>query len=182
MGWFSDFLGLFKPSIVKVAPVIVKDEVGIIPNIPVCGLNLIKSFENCKLSAYQDQAGIWTIAYGHTQGVKEGDTCAQAQADAWLASDCSNAWAAIQRNVKVPLTQNQSGALLSLTFNIGVGEFEKSSLLTLLNSGNVSAIPNKIKQFIYFTRPDGSRAISQGLVKRRKAEALLFVGGDWRQA
>ena len=182
MSWFSDLLSMLRPKIVRATPDIVKDTVQSPPSeIPQCGLTLIKSFESCRLTAYADQGGIFTLGWGHVSGVKEGDTCTQAQADAWLASDCSDAWAAIQRSVKVPLTANAAGALLCLTYNIGIGAFEKSSLLTLLNSGNISGIPAKIKQFVYITRPDGSRTISQGLVNRRKAEALLFTGGDWRQ-
>lgn len=152
------------------------------PNIPSCGLDLIKQFESCKLKAYQDQGRIWTIGFGHTAGVREQDSCTQEQADVWLQSDCLDVLAALQRLVTVPLTANQRGALLSWTFNLGVGALEKSSLLALINASEFGAVPAKIRQFIYVTLPNGNRIISQGLVRRRKAEALLWVGGDWRVA
>ena len=55
------------------------------------GLALIKKFEGCRLTAYQDSVGVWTIGYGHTSGVRKGQTIAQAQADAFLKADCTNA-------------------------------------------------------------------------------------------
>lgn len=150
--------------------------------IPQCGIDLIKSFEGCKLNAYQDGADIWTIGYGHTKDVKEGVTCSLSEADAWLRQDCAWAWAAILRLVKVPLTANQGGSLLSVVFNLGETQFSKSSLLVMLNSGNYVGIPDKIKQFVYISRKDGGGTMSQGLVNRRNAEAALFIGSDWRQA
>lgn len=151
--------------------------------IPRCGIDLINSFEKCEFNAYKDQGGILTIAYGHTKDVKEGNICTQAQADAWRLEDCVWAWKVIQRNVKVPLTSNQGGALLSFIYNLGQTRFEEEGkgLLTMLNSGNYAGIPMKIKQFIWVRLPSGSLIISKGLVARRKAEANLFTGADWRQ-
>lgn len=161
------------------------DNIVKLPNnsIPQCGIDLINSFEKCEFSAYRDQGGIWTLGWGRTKGVKEGDVCTQAQADAWRREDCAWAWEVIQRNVKVRLTSNQGGSLLSLVYNLGGPRFEKegAGLLIMLNSGNYDGIPAKIKQFIWVRMPDGVLKVSQGLVVRRKAEAELWIGSDWRQ-
>lgn len=155
-----------------------------LPNntIPQCGIELINSFEKCEFAAYQDQGGIPTLGWGHTKGVKMGDTCSQAQADAWRIEDCTWAWDVIQRDVKVPLTSNQGGCLLSFCYNLGQTRFESEAkgLLAILNSGNYQGVTNKIKQFIWFRTPSGALKVSQGLVARRKAEAALWVGSDWR--
>ena len=184
MNWFSDFLSWFKPqaikeTIVKPKTVIINDL--FVGGIPQCGIDLIKKLEGCKLQAYLDQKGIATIGVGHTEGVRLGDTCTQAQADEWLAFDCAWAWQAIRSRVQVPLTSNQSGALLSFVFSLGAPQFEKSTLLANLNAGNYQSVPNEIKQWVWITMPDGTRKISLGLANRRKAEAALFIGADWRQ-
>jgi len=192
MSWLSDFIlkvqDFFRPTVDPVKPMIVKsnqvtENFNVVSNIPQCGIDLINSFEKCELSAYQDQGGIWTIAWGRTKNVKQGDTCTQAQADAWRQEDL--AWVAdvIFKYIKVPLTSNQKGGLASLVYNLGQTRFEKeaASLIFMLNSGNYAGVPNKIKQYIWYTRPDGSRAISKGLVNRRQAEASLFIGADWRK-
>lgn len=190
MGWISDFMGWFKTSTIKAA-VIVNNKPEpyntydpALSSIPQCGIDLIKSFEKCRLIGYPDQGGVPTDGYGNTFGAKIGVPITQSQADADLIRNLGWAWLAVKKAVKVPLSQNQAGAILSFCYNLGETRFEKdgAALLFMLNSGNYAAIPNKIKQFVYFTRPDGSRRISQGLVNRRKAEALLFIGGDWRQA
>jgi lysozyme len=64
------------------------------------GIDLVKHFEGCRLSAYQDQKGIWTIGYGHTRGVSQGMTCTQADSDHWLAEDMAMAAAVITERVK----------------------------------------------------------------------------------
>ena len=184
MGWFGDFLTWFSRPAIK-APIITDIPVNEFPvnfsrPIPQCGLDLIKSFEKCRLEAYQDEKGVWTIGYGHIKAVKQGDTCTQEQADAWLAEDAATAWHAIVVNVKVPLTANEGGALLSWTFNTGCEAFAESTLLTILNSGNYQGVPAQMNKWVWLTMPDGTKKISNGLVNRRKAEAALWSGADWR--
>lgn len=184
MGWFSGFTAWLKPPAIKpmiIKPKQVMETVQNVNNdIPQCGVALIKSFEKCILIGYADQGGVPTDGWGNTFGARIGVSITQAQADADLIRNLGWAWLAVKKAVKVPLSQNQASALLSLIFNIGEGAFEKSSLLIILNSGNYAAIPNKIKQFIWITR-NGQRQVSQGLVNRRKAEAALWCGADWRQ-
>lgn len=78
-------------------------------------LQLIKSFEGCQLTAYQDQRGIWTVGFGHTGNVNEGDTITQEQADQYLLEDLQHAESTVGRLVNVDISDNQFGALCSLT-------------------------------------------------------------------
>src|SRR4051812_23063838 len=94
------------------------------------GLSLIKQFEGLRLDAYQDVAGIWTIGYGHTGGVRAGMTFTDAQADAALRADLVTAETAVNRDVAgVTTTDNQFAAMVALCYNIGAGNFATSSVL-----------------------------------------------------
>lgn len=135
------------------------------------GLDLIKKFEGCRLSAYQDSIGVWTIGYGHIQGVRKGDVCTQDQADEWLANDVKTASSAVGRLVKVPLDQNEFDALVSFTFNLGQRNLQNSTLLSMLNSNDVEGAAN---QFIRWNKAGGK--VVDGLTKRRQAEKDLFLG------
>ena len=135
------------------------------------GIDLIKEFEGCRLEAYQDGAGIWTIGYGHIQAVKPGDTCTQEEADDWLNYDLDWAVLAVSRYVEVPVGQNQFDALVSFTFNLGVRSLRESSLLRLLNSGKDSLTA---LEFPKWDKVAGEA--SPGLLKRRNAEMQMFLG------
>jgi lysozyme len=133
------------------------------------GLALIKEYEGCRLEAYQDGNNIWTIGFGHTAGVKPGDTCSQMQADAFLEHDLIAAELSVSSLVKVPLTDNQFAALVSFTFNEGTGRLAESTLLKKLNQGGYDLVPACLKTWI-FIGPNQS----QGLIRRRAAEAALW--------
>lgn len=137
------------------------------------GIDLIKRFEGCRLKAYQDSVGVWTIGYGHTKGVKRGQVITQEQADAFLRDDLGDAEAGVERVVKVPLTDNQFGALVSFTFNLGIGALSKSTLLRTLNGGDYSSASEQFKRW---SRAGGK--VLAGLVRRRLAEASLFLTPD----
>ena len=96
------------------------------------GLDLIKHFESLQLKAYKCSANVWTIGYGHTKNVKEGDRISQDQANCFLMQDLYSVERAIVRLVKVKLNQNQFDALCSLIFNIGISTFNTSTLLASL--------------------------------------------------
>ena len=140
-------------------------------NIGPQGLALIKSFEGCKLAAYLDSVGVPTIGYGHTSGVFMGDSCTQAQADAWLAEDLKEAERCVNDAVTVPLTQHEFDALVSFTFNLGCGNLRKSTLLQKLNNSDYKGCG------VEFRRWDkaGGQALA-GLTRRRLAEEQLFAG------
>jgi len=132
-------------------------------------LALVKSFETCRLVAYQDGAGVWTIGWGHTLNVQEGDTCVQEMADMWLQIELESAGAYVNRLVVVDLTQGQFDALSSFCYNEGVGRLRSSTLLRLVNQGRFDEAGNEFGKWVY---ADGQ--VEKGLVRRRAAERQLF--------
>jgi lysozyme len=137
------------------------------------GLHLTESSEGVRLKAYQDSGGVWTIGYGHTRGVQAGDTCTQEQAEAWLEEDLMVAVEAVNRLVKVPLSQHQFDALVDFTFNAGQGSFASSTMLRLINSGELVAAD---AQFARWDMAGGAHVA--GLAVRRLAEAREFDEPD----
>lgn len=140
-------------------------------NISEAGINLIKKFEGCRLTAYKCPAGIWTIGYGHTgSDVYAGKTITQAEADKLLKTDlmihCNN----VSKLVKVPLNQNQFDALVSFEYNIGYGAFKDSTLLKLLNQEKYTEASLQFERWVY-----AGKTRLQGLVNRRNAEKSLFI-------
>lgn len=135
------------------------------------GLQLLESFEKCRLTSYRDGGGVPTIGWGHTKGVVLGETCTQAQADSWLMSDLTEAEDCIIEKVGVPLAQNQFDALASLVYNIGGGHFATSTLLKYLNQNKMQMAAS---EFLRWNHDNG--VVVLGLVRRRKAERDLFVG------
>jgi len=138
------------------------------------GLELIKRFEGLRLEAYQDVAGIWTIGYGHIRTAKEGMVISEAEAEALLRSDLKDAEGAVNRAVKVPVTENEFAALVSLVFNIGAGAFAGSTVLRKLNGGDHKGAADAILMWNRAT-VGGKKVIVQGLVRRREAERSLFL-------
>jgi len=133
------------------------------------GLLLTEQFESCRLYAYLDSKGVPTIGYGHTAGVQLGDTCTQAQAEAWLLEDVAWAASVINRDVTVPLTQNEFDSLVDFVFNVGSGNFEGSTMLKLLNQQNYAAAA---EQFVRWDKAAGVEIA--GLLRRRQSEEELF--------
>lgn len=138
-------------------------------------VNLVKAFESFRLQAYLDPVGIPTIGYGHTQGVKMGDTITEEQADQYLREELDVAARAVNRYSKVSLSQNQFDALTSFVYNVGAGAFQNSTLLRYINGREPM---NEIHaQFMRWIHGDGK--VLPGLVKRRQYEADLFTKGFW---
>ena len=140
-------------------------------NISQKGIDLIKKFEGCRLTAYRCPANILTIGYGHTgSDVVTGQKITQEQAEKLLKSDllvhCNN----VSRLVKVPLTQNQFDALVSFEFNVGYGNFASSTMLKLLNQKKYREAAAQFDRWVY-----ANRKVLAGLVKRRAAEKALFL-------
>ena len=129
------------------------------------GLELIKKFEGCRLTSYQDSGGVWTIGYGHTKGVTAGMTITQAQADSFLVEDCGRAEAVVNKyQGKYNFNQNQFDALVSFAFNIG--SIDK---LTVNGTRTIVEISKKIPAYCNCA---GKKL--RGLVNRREAEKKLF--------
>lgn len=133
------------------------------------GINLIKSFESLRLEAYRCPAGIWTIGYGHTAGVRRGDRIDEQKAEQLLAEDLRRFEAIVNRECP-NVNQNQFDALVSFTFNVGTGNFQKSTLLKC-----VKANPQNVNiryEFSKWKKANGT--VLAGLIRRRKAEADLY--------
>jgi len=130
---------------------------------------LIHGEEGCKLVAYQDEGGVWTIGWGHTQGVTEGMVINQEQADLLFQEDLHDAEGYVQYYVKVPLNDNQFAALVSFVYNVGAGHFSHSTLLSDLNNNDFA---DAASQFLVWDIVDGEK--NAGLLARRKAEQDLF--------
>ncbi|MEG4034161.1 lysozyme [Microcoleus sp. S36b_A4] len=138
------------------------------------GVNLIKSFEGMELEAYLDAVGVWTIGYGHTQGVYEGMTITEAQAEELLRKDLAEFEAYVSEAVQVSINENQFSALVSFTFNLGPENLFDSTLLKLLNQGDFQGAGDQFPRW----NKAGSQEL-EGLTRRRKAERALFLGEDW---
>lgn len=134
------------------------------------GLNLIKKYEGCRLSAYQNKGDVPTIGYGHTAGVKIGQKITQSEADALLKSDIKEFEGYVKSMVKVPLTQSQFDALVSFTYNFGPGKLKSSTLLKKLNSGDYNGAA---AEFSKWNTAYGGKELA-GLTRRRNEEKMMF--------
>lgn len=132
---------------------------------------IIKEFEGLELKAYKCPAGVWTIGYGHTKKVSAGDVITEGEADILLALDVQDAESAVNAYVDVDINQNQFDALVSFVYNLGAGNFKSSTLLRKLNQGDYLGAANEFQRW----NKAGGKVL-RGLVRRRKAEANLFIG------
>ena len=135
------------------------------------GRTLIEKFEGLRLTAYQDMVGVWTIGYGHTgPDVKAGMTITQQQAEQLLINDLARFNNGVNALVQTRINQNQFDALISFSYNLGLGSLQQSTLLRLLNAGNFQAAAD---QFPRWDRAGGKEVA--GLLARRNAERALFL-------
>ncbi|MBK5145858.1 lysozyme [Budviciaceae bacterium BWR-B9] len=133
------------------------------------GINTIKAFESLRLGAYLCPADVWTIGYGHTDGVKRGDLISADQAERFLKGDVIKFEQDITRLVKVPLTQGQFDALVSFVFNVGTRAFSNSTMLRKINARDFAGAANEFSRWVY---ANGKRLA--GLERRRRAEKKIF--------
>lgn len=136
------------------------------------GLDLIKGFEQLRLTAYLDTGGVWTIGYGHTRSALSGMQISEARALMLLAQDVAEAVEAVNKLVRVTLEQYEFDALVSFVFNVGVGAFKSSTMLRCIND---RAEPMRIgTEFLRWVYDNGKKIA--GLETRRRKERLLFLG------
>ncbi|MCM1090538.1 MAG: glycoside hydrolase family protein [Butyrivibrio sp.] len=129
------------------------------------GLQLIAKYEGCRLMAYQDPVGIWTIGYGHTKGVYAGQVISQALAEQFLREDVAKAEQAVEKYDEIyHWTQNQYDALVSFAYNVG-----SIDQLTQKGSRTIAQISAKIPEY-----NKGKGQVLPGLVRRRAEEQVLF--------
>ena len=134
------------------------------------GLHLTEQFEGCKLQAYTDSGGVWTIGYGHTADVSEGDTCTQEEAESFLQQDTQRCVNQINRDVTLAtLTQEEFNALVDFGFNLGLHALETSTLWRLLMAGDIDGAA---AQFPRWDKCGGVEVA--GLLRRRMAEKKEF--------
>ncbi|MBD2059836.1 lysozyme [Oculatella sp. FACHB-28] len=131
---------------------------------------MIKHFEGFRPQAYICPAGVPTIGYGSTLGVRMGDRITQQGGEDLLQRDLVRFERAVSDMVKVPLTSNQFSALVCFAFNVGIGAFQRSTLLKLLNQRNYQSAAD---QLLLWNK--GGGRVLQGLVRRREAERALFL-------
>jgi len=137
------------------------------------GKSIIKYCEGLRLTSYVCPAGKPTIGWGHTYGVKLGRTISEAEAEVLLDHDYQQAEDDVLELVTVPLTDNQLGALTSFVFNLGQGNFSKSTLLRKINASDFAGAAAEFDKWVYAT-VNGVKTKLNGLVVRRKLERSLF--------
>lgn len=143
------------------------------------GLTIIKHFEGLELRAYQDSVGVWTIGYGHTAAagpptVYAGQVISEAEAEAILKRDLELFEDGVRDLVKVPVNSNQFSALVSFSFNVGLGALAESTLLRKLNAGDYQGAADEFPRWV----KAGGQTLP-GLVRRRDAERALFLSQDY---
>jgi len=137
------------------------------------GLALLKEWEGCKLKAYLDTGGVWTIGYGHTATAHRGMEITQLRAEELLLQyDLPQYEEAVNKYVTVALSQRQFDALVVFCYNIGVNAFKDSTLVKVLNKGWYGEVQEQFMRWVY----DNKKRI-EGLANRREAEAKLFNRG-----
>ncbi len=142
------------------------------------GIALIKAFEGFRDRAYRDPAGILTIGYGHTSAagapqVTTGLRMSEREAEAVLRDDVGKFSKEVVRLLRVELSDQQFSALVSFTYNVGSENLQRSSVLEAINKKDFASVPRRLA---LWTKAAGR--VLPGLVKRRAAEAALFVGED----
>ena len=134
------------------------------------GIEIIKKHEGIRLVAYRCPANVWTIGYGHTRTAKSGMVISGDQADKLLMADIEMAERAVNQLVVSNINQNQYDALVSFVFNVGRGNFEKSTLKSMVNNDpNDKQISLEFKRWVY-----AAKKLLPGLVRRRDEESQLY--------
>ena len=142
------------------------------------GLALIRAAEGLRTKAYRDAVGVWTIGYGHTSmagppEVLAGMEMTMEEAADLLVRDVRLFAQAVGQAVKIPLNDDQFSALVSFAYNVGSGNFRSSSVLKAVNAGDFEAVPRRLQLWV-----KAGGKVLPGLVKRRAAEAALFMKHD----
>lgn len=132
-------------------------------------IHLVQEYEGYRSKAYICPAGIWTIGFGHTGGVKEGQTITEEEAINLLKQDLAKTQNELSNTVQVPVSKNQFIALMSFTFNIGITKVRTSTLMKYLNQGEYALAGKQLLRWVY---ANGVKL--PGLEKRREAEYKIW--------
>jgi lysozyme len=132
----------------------------------------VAGWEGLSTKAYYDPVGIPTICYGHTRGVEIGDTLTRERCDELLQTELKDYLEAVDAYVRLPMPDTRRAALTSFAYNVGVGNFERSTLLRKMNAGDIRGACNELSRWVF------ARGIKlRGLVRRREAERQLCLEG-----
>ena len=143
------------------------------------GLLIVKSLEGLELEAYQDSVGVWTIGYGHTSmagppQVYPGMAISEAEAEQILRQDLNLFEGGVEDAVAISTHPDQFSAMVSFSFNVGLGAFRDSTLLRKHNGGDFAGAADEFLRWVY---AGGQRLL--GLERRRKAERALYLSQDY---
>ena len=131
----------------------------------------VAEFEGLRTRAYKCPGGVWTIGYGHTEGVKPGQRCTRRQAEAWLREDLAMAANEVGK-LGLELTQGQAEALVDFVFNLGINALKGSTLLKKIRAGaSTGEIQSEFRRWVY-----AGGEVQKGLVRRREWEAAGWAG------
>ena len=137
------------------------------------GIALIKEFEGLRLKAYKCPGGVWTIGYGHTAGVKPGMVISEAQAEEYLMADLI-ASEKYLNDLRLAINQNQFDALISFIYNVGTGNFSRTTLLRKVRANpQDNSIMDEFLRWVY-----SKGRVLPGLQRRRLAEMKLYFSND----
>jgi lysozyme len=134
-------------------------------------LGLIKRYEGFRLAAYKCPAGIWTIGYGRTAGVKPGDVTTVAKEEAYLLTEITKIDLFLNKVVVPHQTPQQMAALISFVYNIGQSAFASSTMLKLINADKPAT--EVAQQFARWNKANGK--VLKGLTTRRAEEASYYL-------
>lgn len=140
------------------------------------GIDLIKEFEGFRKEAYLCPGLVWTIGYGHTKGVRQGDVITEREAEQFLRENLQDAEDIVDRMITAEIDQNQFDALVSLVYNIGSGNFHDSTIRRLINEGCLDI--RKLEHAWKMWKKSRGKTLS-GLIRRREAEFNLYKKDLW---
>lgn len=143
-------------------------------NVSPTGIALLQYFEKCRLDAYQDGGGVWTIGWGETQGVRPGMKWTQQQADDRFKARLVSTASEVTRVAKRPMQQSQFDGFCCFAYNVGITAFANSTMLLKFNEGREAA-----DEFMRWVK-DGASVVA-GLGVRRACERMLFKGRIWEE-
>ena len=144
--------------------------------IPMTAVAEIAESEGLSLVAYRCPAGVWTIGWGETDGVRPSDKCTKEEADRWLLEDLTERTRAVRELCTVEPSPNELGALVSLAYNIGLGGLAKSTVLRAHNAGDRQSASRAFGLWNKAKDPDtGLLRALPGLTARRAREAALYL-------
>lgn len=138
---------------------------------------LLVGVEGLRTTAYQDTGGVWTICYGETKGVKQGQVASKQQCWSMLQTEAARTLDQISPYLPATLNPNQYAALISFCYNVGVYNCKTSSMFKYINKGDYVAAQKEFGRWVYVKKADCRKAASNcsGIPKRRVAEATLWA-------